>query len=180
MFRLALRSVVGVCCLALTACTTLSETRQQVVAQYQEHQLQKTLTGRFSLRLQSDQQENDRGAQGRFEWLHYSAVPGADQSRYVLIWSSSLGQAFGRIEWWQNGAAPDYRVFNEKNELLDQKARSELLARLLGRAFEDDAMNEMLAALTQSFIAAEARGADAFEWRHAEFLVFLRILVDPA
>jgi len=179
MFRLALRSVVGVCCLALAACTTLSETRQQVFTQYQESQLQKTLTGRFALRLQSDQQENDRGAQGRFEWLHYGPAPGADQSRYILIWSSSLGQALGRIEWWQNGAAPEYRVFNEKNELLDQEARSELLARLLGRAFENDAMDEMLGALTQSFMATETHGTNAFEWRHADFLVFLRILVDP-
>jgi outer membrane biogenesis lipoprotein LolB len=178
-FRLALGSVVGVVVLSLAACTTVSETRQQVFTQYQQSELQKTLAGRFAIRLQSDQAGHDRGAQGRFDWLHYKPTPGSDQSRYVLIWSSTLGQALGRIEWWQNGAASEYQVFNEKNELLAPEARAEALARLLGRTFEDEAMNEMLSALTQSFITAEADGTDTFEWRHADLLVLLRILVDP-
>jgi len=194
----------------LSACTTVLDTRRQITAAFTQYQLQESLSGRFSLRViakASNDTALQRGGQGHFDWLFYTAPntvisqinsqPNSQlNSRHVLIWSTGLGQALGRLEWHvdPNAALNDksaqhqFHIFDSQNRRLAPQEQAAWVAEILGQPIAKETINPLI----EEIITAFARTArfpgplspggqripQDFYFTHPPLVVSLRIIAD--
>jgi hypothetical protein len=138
--------------------------------------------GRFVIRSQSSTAD-ERGAQGRFEWLEYASAPNG--RRQVLIWLGPLGQSVASLEQRMTAQATGLvAAFDDRGLRLAQRDRHRFLAAVLGSdvvaSVSDQEINAALASLMAFFQDAASTQAARHEsqLQIQTTLIHLRIAFD--
>lgn len=149
-------------------------------------------SGRFVIRALAGQgmEGDERGAQGRFEWLEFQPTPhrssGFDPpGRQVLIWLGALGQSTGSLEKIY-GAQNPVRVYDDQGHPLSQRSQIRLLASLFGNANAEKISDDDIAQLLNNLMAIFQQaielsgGVQRSRFRFGDLEVSLIVAPDPA
>jgi hypothetical protein len=137
-------------------------TRERLVLERQGEIVVQARAGRFVIRAQAPNAD-ERGAQGRFEWLEYASA--SNDRRQVLIWLGPLGQSVASLEQRMMGQPKTASVaaFDDQGLRLAQHDQLRFLVAVLGRnvvaSVTDQEINAALADLMGFFQDAVATQA---------------------
>jgi hypothetical protein len=178
------RSTVVAFVLLLSACASLPSREAAFQNERANEFMELARSGRFVIRTTADADGQQRGAQGRFEWLRFRAHQTPDQSRQVLIWVGPLGQTMGGIEQQVSPpavATPSaLRVFSDEPEPLTLVQQSAFLESLLGTPITPAEVQDLITKLMALFTQAVNSGTTLQELRlvHRGLAVDLRLVLD--
>ena len=111
----------------LSGCATPQhDGRERLVLERPGDVIHQSLTGRFVIRVQLPGTDEEKGGQGKFEWLDFG-------SREVLMLLGPLGQSAGTIELSQHML----KTFNDRGRRLDDEEQLQLLRGWLGHQAVD-------------------------------------------
>lgn len=113
--------------LLLSACASLPFGRPQLMLEQPGESLNWSREGRFVIRTMTPQ-GNERGEQGRFEWLEFSSAP--QTQRNVLMLLGPIGQSVGALE----RSTQSLRAFDEQGMLLDANDQARVMTALFSNA----------------------------------------------
>lgn len=127
--------------------------REQLVLERAGETVLQARAGRFVIRSQSPHMD-ERGAQGRFEWLEYASA--SNGRRQVLIWLGPLGQSVASLEQRMTGQPNtiSIAVFDDRGLRLAQHDQHRFIAAVLGR--------DVVASVTEQEINAALRNLMGF------------------
>lgn len=177
--------------LGLNGCALLpgSPPTERLVLEKPGETLSKSRSGRFVIKGVSSNsgQAEERGAQGRFEWLEFqpnaTSLPGFDhRTRQVLIWMGSLGQSAGSLE----NVSGSVRAYDDQGLRLSQRSQTRLMTSLLGvgaaEKISDDQVAQLLGTLMNIFrqAADSSQASQRSSFRFGDIEVSLIVAPDPA
>ncbi len=192
----------GLAIAGLAGCAIESPPRpvapERLSLEQQDEQLKVSRSGRFILSARLQASEQQRGGQGRFEWLQLVSptAPAIDRNeRQVLIWLGPLGQTLGSIERrlveqqagrvLKETRVDEYlHAFDADGRLLSAQQQSSLAQMLLGESalvLGDAEIRSLLRSLMISIesMANVTSGAREFQFRVQQLDITLRAVLDP-
>lgn len=157
--------------------------REQLQLERSDEVMVQTRAGRFILRGQTPALE-ERGAQGRFEWLDYRSARGT--ARQVLIWLGPLGQSAASLELGplaSNNGSVSIAAYDENGLRLGHQDQLRFLSNVLGNdafAMSDAEIQSALQSIMRFFQTAVGTQTPRHEsqFRIGAAIVHLRIAFD--
>jgi hypothetical protein len=148
-----------------------------ITAPQQAETLMLSQAGRFSIQIFSPEAAGNRGAQGRYDVLGFRR-PADRHQRFVMTWSSSLGQSYGRLEWFETDSR--HRIFSERNELFDEAAELRFLQQVFGFDMRAIDRPSLVRHLMTPFIqpAGRDKAIQEVRFQYADQEILLRIIPD--
>ena len=192
----------GLAIAGLAGCAIESPPRpvapERLSLEQQDEQIKVSRSGRFILSARLQASEQQRGGQGRFEWLQLVSptAPAIDRNeRQVLIWLGPLGQTLGSIErrlverqaglvLKEKKVDEHLHAFDADGRLLGARQQSGLAQVLLGESASVMGDAEIQALMRSLMISMEsvanaASGSREFQFRVQQLDVTLRAVLDP-
>lgn len=170
-------------CGLLVGCASIAPdqaTRERLVLERSNETLLQARAGRFIIRAQR-QGQDDRGAQGRFEWLDYRATN--DARRQILIWLGPLGQSAASLEHRVLPSGTIITAYDDQGLSLEHHDQLRFLSSVLGNdaamLSDQDIYTTLRNIMTffQESANSTARSQES-EFRIGNTVVNLRIAMD--
>ncbi len=182
------RSVHWLCSLlvfsTIAGCASIApdhSARERLLLERSDEVIAQNRAGRFVLRgLSANLQE--RGAQGRFEWLEYRSAQGA--ARQVLIWLGPLGQSAASLELRpQTAENASVAAYDENGLRLSHQDQLRFLSNVLGNGastMSDAETQQAMQSIMQFFQASVAAQSPRHESQFiiGSAVIHLRIAFD--
>ena len=155
--------------------------RERLLLERSDEVVAQNRAGRFVLQgLSSHLQE--RGAQGRFEWLEYRSAQGA--ARQVLIWLGPLGQSAASLELRRETTGRlSVAAYDDNGRRLSHQDQLRFLSSVLGNGaltMSDAETQQAMMSIMQFFQASVAAQSPRHESQLAigKAMIHLRIAFD--